>query len=1177
MRIRRLDISGFKSFADRTVIKFGNGITGVVGPNGCGKSNVVDALRWVMGEQRAKHLRGGQMTDVIFNGSTIRGPMGLAEVSVTFENDGHLIPAEYANFSEIQVTRRLYRDGESDYEINQTPCRLRDIHDLFLGTGLGKQGFSIIEQGQVATIIKSKPEDRRRLIEEAAGITKYKARRQAAERKMAATEQNLLRISDVIREVSRRLGSLKRQATKAERYKEYRTEVRDIELHQAVLKYFELTNQLGVEQALLQGEQDQLVGDETKIAVLETQAETARIQLLEDDKRLSAAQARTYELDNQIALLEQRMTHAKEALEVGDTRKVEQQEELAGLKEAIELIRVQRDNLARGAEDLVVEAEDKQGRLAEAEQALEQITARRVVESKDVDELRRTMLEASTRLAGGQSTLTNLDERLADIATQQDQAGAAIQEAQAQHAQAGQQIGALEQGLVEVQQERARTAEQKQTTEQAALQVAQQVSALDEDILARREALTEVTGKLNSLQEIEAALSRSPEGVRQFMQKHGAKLAVHGLLADAIIVDAEHEVMVSAALSDRLSAALVEDEDLILNAIVELRESGEGQGFFALLKDAPKDEPYIRGARPLSLLVKAKPGFEKFVPQLLADVYVLDEGADLRQVWAMARARGVNLCTKDGTVLCADGRARGGSADEADSGLLRQKREIRDLTEKAAQERAVLDELNAQKAERTEQKRTLDEQVQALAQALQDIEQRYMDGTQALNRQKDEVTRLLREVTDRQAQSEKLAEQHGQLTGQREQLLVTIAELEQTKRAADEKLKTAADSQAALDHEIKTKGDEVTRLKVEVAAAVERKENLKQTLAHHEQNETDIQTRIGRLDEQLQSYERDREDIMRTEVESKTRIEELMKERTEVKGTLDVDREKYEKAAETVRALEGEVRGLRAGLDSARKRQNEIALSVREAELSLENLEQRCQSNYGISPTEAIFDYHLAPEPDFNVKDRLAELRKKMDNLGEINLTAIDEYHELEERYDFLKTQSDDLTHALEQLSRAIVKINRTTKKRFKEAFEQINAQFEKVFPRLFKGGKAWLALTDPNDLLQTGVEIYAQPPGKKLQSVALMSGGEQALTAVSLIFAIFLIKPSPFCLLDEVDAPLDESNVSRFNELIKDVSNISQFIVITHNKRTMEAVDQLYGITMEQPGVSKAVSVRVS
>jgi chromosome segregation protein len=1177
MKIKRLEIQGFKSFADRINLKFGEGVTGVVGPNGCGKSNVVDALRWVMGEQSAKHLRGNKMADVIFNGSAARGPMGMAEVSVFFENDGANVPQEYAHYNEIQVTRRLYRDGDSDYEINRTACRLRDVHELFLGTGIGTKAYSIIEQGQVSTLVKARPEDRRRIIEEAAGITKYKARRLAAERKMEATRQNLLRVTDVIMEISRRLGSLKRQANKAERYKSLKAEAREIELHHAALRFLEISTGLEFDREALWNVEEELAGIDAKIAELEARAEAERLELLDEDERLQRAQARLYELDNEIALAEQNKEHATSALEDGVQRRAQTLEEIQGLEEALGMIRSQREALVEGERGLDDEARSHEDRLSEASAQLELFQTRRVARAAEAEGHRAQMLATVSQAAQAEAELARLVERANEL---DERIKWATEEADAET----ERLEKLSEERERLELERYQAAEERAAREIRKGEVSNELDAArrestesEEKLHSAKEKVGQVKSRLESLREISASFDRSPEGVRALMLKAEREPggATVGLFADLFVTPAELETAVESAGRELLQSVVVKTGEDALGAVRWLRETDQGRArvFAQDALHAPAAPVALEGAGRLVDHLEIPDYHRETVRSLLGDVYFTDEASPA--IIARARACGLTLVTKSGEVFDKDGGLRGGSGAEG-TGLLKHKREVRELDEELAVCQSALEAQQAAFDGARLRVQQLESELEQLGQETHRLQLVEMERKQEHARHEDEITRRAKRRDELNAESREKQLEAETVAGDRATREEILEKATARRTETETAVKSAEEELASLDADAGVAAEKVTSLKVEVAAHKERRENLKQSLEHHARNEDDVRARVERLRELVTELESKKGELEGTITESDGKIGTLLTERVDLKERLEGERKAYDEAMQAVRQLEGEARAARQASDGMRKGQNQREVRIRERELEMDALVDRTISAHRVRPEEILFDYHLLAPPTQRDLENLDELKRKIANMGEINLTAIDEYNELSERHGFLKSQSDDLTHALSQLEKAIIKINRTTKKRFLEAFEKINDHFQKVFPRLFRGGKAWLAMTDPNDLLATGVEIYAQPPGKKLQSVALMSGGEQALTAVSLIFGIFLLKPSPFCLLDEVDAPLDEANVGRFNDMIKDVSKISQFIVITHNKKTMEQADQLYGITMEEPGISKMVNVQM-
>ncbi len=1182
MKIQRLDIQGFKSFADRTSIRFGTGITGVVGPNGCGKSNIVDAIRWAMGEQSARMLRGGSMQDVIFNGSDVRGPMGMAEVTLAFANDGKGVPPEYAHIDEIQVTRRLYRDGESEYEINKTPCRLKDVHDLFLGTGVGSKAYSIINQGQVSEIMRVKPEERRRVIEEAAGITKYKARKEQATRKMEATRQNLQRIDDVTKELGKRLGSLRRQAKKAEKYKELKSQVREIELHLATLRFFELTNAMNFDRARYAELNDGMKGELERHAGVEAVIDDMRRALLDEERVLNEKQGRLYEVEAGLKLNQQAAEHAQKSYEQSKKRDEDAAVDVERLREQRAMLEGIRQELEQTQRDLFSEAKDDAGALDTAVADLEAHKSKRGDEAKAVESLRKSVIETSTMAAKLGSDVHNLRVSLDDMQKRKEVVGQERAPLLDEIARLSEAVTLHDAERVTVEGDKVAAEEERKA---ASEQIAEQKKALHQAQRAVDDARADLNKKrsrLTSLEEIHARYEQSPESVRALLKRGGPLEGKGKLLVDLFEAQAEYEGTIEAGLGARLQAVVVDGDDDAAAAIDFLRE-GKAKGRAELIVDSAQPEvstATIEGAVRALDVVKIGKKAAPAAKVILSRLFLVDDAAAATKVWAEARKAGGTVVTKAGDVFGVDGVVRGGVADKEGQGVLRQKREMRELADEVAAKDAALIDLQKAVDDKTASLSALDETLQRASERAQAASLRLVEVKGAWKRASDEAQKTQLRADKLAQDEERLSTSLTKSAVEIEEKTVKLRDAEGSRAAMDAELQQRGAALVELDQTIAAKQDVVTTMKVRAASIAERTENLKKNLTQQEAQAKDIAERLGRLQKQIEDGHVEREALTKQETEARAQLAVLADERVAVKASLEELRLAWEKKSEDLRVKEHEARASRAALDTAREKHAHLQVAIRERELELDALVDRTIERHRTTPLEVLTDYHLRPLPSEDalreMDERIVELERQIDGLGAINLTAIEECKEIEKRHDFLRTQADDLTHALNQLEKAIIKINRTTKKRFQETFEGINERFTQVFPRLFRGGKAWLALTDPNDMLTTGVEIYAQPPGKKLGSVALMSGGEQALTAVSLIFAIFLLKPSPFCLLDEVDAPLDEANVGRFNDMVKDVSSLSQFIVITHNKKTMEVADQLYGITMEEPGISKTVNVRI-
>ncbi|MCC6746578.1 MAG: chromosome segregation protein SMC [Deltaproteobacteria bacterium] len=1209
MRIKRLDLCGFKSFCDKAVLDLRQPVSGVVGPNGCGKSNIVDALRWAMGEQSARHLRGKSMEDVIFNGSDSRGPSGMAEISITFENDGR-VPAEYLSYSEITITRRLYRDGTSEYEINKLPVRLRDITNLFLGTGVGTKAYSIIEQGRIGLIVSAKPEDRRYYLEEAAGITKYRRRKEAAERKMDATRQNLLRVTDVLEEIGKRLGTLRRQAKKAERYKQYKAEMRDIELWNASHRLLELVAAGKVVEAAtaeLSGQREEV---QTGLDRHELELEGARATSADEERKVSAVQEELYQVDHRMTLNQnalQFQSHEATELERRATEARDEVEQLGRqLAEAESQLQVARGQTA-----------EAEGRRAEIEhelrgrQAVQSELRAELQEVEQVVEAERQSLGGAERAAArSEANLRALGQRRRDLAERserrREEGERLVERVTSLKAAAEELEGQLVELRVAMQELEERRGQLKARLSELSGQAEHGETALE----VLRTELHRRRSRLNSLEEIAARYEGFGRGTRAIMQRlNGSahKRGVLGLVADVMEAPSAYETALEAVLGQRLGTIIVDDEHVGLEAIEYLKSSAEGRSSFiarfgrkglGLLDAAPVGfvwdpnegreawaeagaggavstaaAPGVHGA--MMSLIQCRGDYRGVAERLLGDVVVVEDLPQALAVWD--RIDRQTLVTLEGEILSPDGTVTGGSADAELSGVLRQKREIKELSD-------IIRDLEQEYGRALDQHVAVKSEMAALEHLLT---QATKDGHQGdkdiLTREKD-VGRLASEVRTLLTRRQDLDEELGQLGRD----LESTEDEELSLR--DEVDRAHAQGRLASDMLHLLRGER-TRLLALVDHATHAVTDAKVSLAHAESLCQSSSRAAHALDEQCQDR---RERIVRLEEgaaqgvaraaelrESAARIEVELKELSERRAvcqeSLAEGRQRHEACLARVGEVELELKQLRHQASELSAELAKQQLRASEVGMLMGHLTEQVWERYRVPLRAVAGDYHLRPLVTEAELQRIDELRQVIDRMGEINLTAIEEYEELNGRYEFLSTHQKDLDGALNQLQRAIQKINRTCRVRFKETFDAVNERFQVVFPRLFNGGRAKLVLTDEQDPLQAGVEIIAQPPGKKLGSIDMMSGGEKALTAVSMIFAMFLVKPTPFCLLDEVDAPLDEANVIRFKDLVREMSETSQFIIITHNRRTMEIADRLYGVTMEEPGASKLVSVNLS
>jgi chromosome segregation protein len=1193
MRIKRLDIVGFKSFMDRVVVAFDDGVTGVVGPNGCGKSNVADAIRWVLGEQSARQLRGRSMEDVIFNGSETKPPLSMAEVMLTFVNDRPSeLPAAFQGFGEITVGRRLFRTGESEYLVNGVSARLLDVNDIFFGSGVGRTAYSIIEQGRIGQIVSARPEDRRAIIEEAAGITKYKKRREAAERKLEATQQNLQRVGDIVQELGKQLESLNRQARRAEKYKALKAEIRELELRASAARYLELTaTRRAAEErhAALQAEAGELAA---RIAELEAATEADRGRLADGEARLQALTAREHELDGAARVNEVSADAAARELEQIAERTRAQADEVEALKEQAEALVREREELERQRDELQGLAGADDGRLAEADAALRALALEQGQLQGELDRVRGEGSGALSRSAAARTQLAQIERQRLDLKARHGRNRA---EADDLAHRAGNLDGSRTQHvekLGQTRQLRLRLEEQRGAQEELLERTRSEFIQNEAKLITLREELAEKRSRLHSLLEIVRNYEGYGRGVRSLMTRAGQAEArdkgIFGLVADVFSAPADYETAVEAVLGERLQYVIVESHSQGVEAIDYLKSAAEGRASLIPMarlreaEDAAAEAPAPDRGHPGFVaacldVVTFDPSYEKVARFLLGDALIVRDLPSALEIW-QSSARKRTLVTLDGEVLDPWGVVTGGPLEGEGHGALQRRREVSELEE-------IVRAFEAEFALAQERHRTLQARLLQLEAALKSLDKDGHEKELALRDQEKDLARLGEEL-------ERVAARMGQLEAERSQLEEALAGLSREEEEQRLGAATAEADQSRVEErtrqvsgrieELKGRGDqlggEVLNLKVKVAADAERREAIGTQLRRLDETRREVDDRRARLFATL-SEQNARAGELRGRVEG-TRLDlgRLEADLAQVRASLGDARGAHEQVAVASRARELEVRELRRRAEETAHASSEASLTSREQALALTHLEEQTRERCAVELKWEIARFHLEKPPGDAERERLDELKAQADRMGAINLTAIEEYDELAGRHAFLSEQRKDLEASIADLKAAITKINRASRERFRETFDRVNEKFQQVFPRLFAGGRAGLVLTqDGTGETEGGVEIFAQPPGKRLQSVNLLSGGEKALTAVSLIFAIFLIKPTPFCLLDEVDAPLDDANVGRYNELVREMSSGSQFILITHNKRTMEMVDTLYGVTMEEPGVSKLVSVRLS
>jgi chromosome segregation protein len=1179
MRIKRLEVQGFKSFCDRSVLTFNQPITGVVGPNGCGKSNIVDAIRWCMGEQSAKHLRGKSMDDVIFAGSDSRGPLGMCEVTLVFENDGR-VPLEYLAYSEIAVTRKLYRDGTSEYFLNKTPCRLRDITEFFLGTGVGAKAYSIIEQGRVGMIVTSKPEDRRALIEEAAGISKYKLKKKAAEKKMDSTRQNLLRVSDVVAEIEKQLGSLRRQAQKAERYKQYKAELRDIDLWSASQRWLGLVAEDRVAADAQATAQEAREATQGKLVTREADIEAARLELAAEAEALGELQQGLYELDNRIKLGEAEADHATREAQGLEERALEARDEIERLMAQADADAAEAERVKAELQIATEAASGSDETLRGREEALRAVKDELAALQARVEAARAEVTTCKQQIVAFEGTQRAAGRRRDDLYTRvlrlgEDEARNTQRRGELEHniAKNGRELDGLKQLKLDL-------ADQKQRTEARVGELKEMLSGGGKALEALTQELHKRRSRRHSLDELHAKYEGFARGTRAVMQHKETRWGIRDLFADAVDAPAELDVAVEAVLGERMGAVLVESQEVGVDVITQLKEKAEGRATFIPInrfdgKDVAGFEPG-EGVKGRFLdLVRFGEDYKGVAETLFGDVLVVDDLLTALDRWRAGDKR--SYVTLDGELLDAQGIVTGGSREAAGAGILAQKREIRELD-------GIIAELESRHNDAQFQHQQLKNELGTLQAALETMRKEAHQGEMQiltlekdLARDREELSRLIARLNQLGDEKLELERQQEEAAREAEEATVALGAARERLIALEDQLSSLGHDSLKLYEQLEAAQEAVTRLKVEVGQAQEKKSSLEKQLFRLTADGDEKRARRVRLEESIRTGEARATELREKVTQTREELLRSAEERARAAEELALKRTAHDERRGQLTQAEGELKGIRGVLDGHAAEVTRLEVKRHDLNAARAHLEEAIGERYRVELWTQVHDHHLRPLAGDAEDKRAKELRDLIDRMGEINLNAIEEYNELEQRFTFLSGQKSDLEKALAQLEEAIAKINRTSKKRFREVFDLVNLKFQEVFPRCFKGGQARLVLTDEENLLESGIEIVAQPPGKKNATVEVLSGGEKAMTAVALIFAIFLIKPSPFCLLDEVDAPLDEANVGRYNDLIREMTDRSQFIVITHNKRTMTIADTLYGVTMEEPGISKLVSVNLS
>ncbi len=1223
MYLKSLEMLGFKSFAEAR-IQFPEGVTAVVGPNGSGKSNVVDAILWVLGEQSTKTLRSERMEDVIFNGTEVRKPLGMAEVSLVIGGLDNVklegvtgLPAQLGEYQELMITRRLYRNGDSEYLINKAPCRLKDVRSLLLDTRAGTKGHTVIAQGQIDHILNASPQDRRELIEETAGIVRYKKQKAEALRKLDATQQNLLRVRDIVAEVKKQLNSLERQARQARSYQTLHQEAKTLEIELLTREYRALrATLLGIEEELheLDGQESAHAAEQSR---MHAELEHARLTVLTAGETIAA-------IREELSAVEQQQGQALTAAEVErnrgqlyDEQRTQGTQELDRLALEEERARADIERLRETIATLESELTERETLLRDLDDQMNALLRQRTAAVAEEERGRRDVLNLAVLVANTEQAVAQLSARLSEAATRGERLARERSEFEAQRAAAVDKELSLQRESGEASRLAVTLRERQQEVHAEAEQVAAGLTELDAVVLRQSEELAAVDSHLRAVQ----SMVREEMGYGRRGEDEATSLkaceGVNEALAEWLVVPSGMERAVESFLGERVRGWFVEGPAAASRAIAFLREKELGRGTF--LPQHPRwsgkpqagdwwaalaGQPGVLG-RAVDLIEADGPRIPSrdYLFDRVVFVETLEDAVRLwdRQTWSAPD--GPILVALTGEIVDAAGIVTGGQAN-SEGGLLQRRREAmelearrRDLVGAVEEGKRRRDELTARAQSLRDDERRLADELRAaemqdlslrkdhvgLQQLLADLERRAEDVGAEIQKGIAESQRVEQERASTQAQLEQWIRETSGQEANLASVRGRLEQIEQETRALQERLTEARMSAESMRTTGQHHESDLARLLQEAETAAARRRDL---IQHVETLSTSIEQ--SRLERERQ------EGLCRQLGEEALRVKARLVEAQERQAQDMAVAHGLEQSLEDVRRLLSAVRDARMAVE-VRRAEVRMQLGTVEGTLTgtyqvdvlaltlRENGRTELEQEPAVEPVAETEG--AVSRPDAELKEQLQKIRERLDRMGPINLAAINEHQELEERYRFLSSQEQDLSASITSLKEIIQRINRTTKEMFVETFAELQGKFGEVFTKFFPGGRAELILVDEpveegaegNGSQEPGVDIVAQPPGKRLKSITMLSGGEKTLTAMALLFASFLIRPTPFCILDEIDAPLDEENIGRFTEVLCELARSAQFLVITHNKRTMSIADSLFGVTMEEPGISKLVSVRLA
>ena len=1183
MRLEKVILNGFKSFADKTEFVFDSPITAIVGPNGCGKSNVVDAVKWVLGEQSVKSLRSGHMADVIFSGSTSRKPMGAAEVSLIMSNSdsigARLLPIEA---DEVQITRKIYKSGESEYRINNKICRLKDIRELFMDTGVNAKAYSILEQGQIEYLVSASKTDRRFIFEEAAGISKYKAHKKEALRKLERTEQNLLRLADILSEVGQRLRSVKYQAGKARNYLQYTQRLKELQVNYSLVEFAKYQTQISEKQEALGQLTDQYEALSAEVAKKDTLLSKLGEEIIETEHKLSSA-------GNSLVSVQSKIEQKLQRIDFLRTRVTELQERKQSAAEKIEKLREQlnifEENTARyKTESASCEKmlEEKNRDIKQVQAAIQKVNAECTSLEAQLEDEKSGIIDIVRRTAQLHNEVQSISVYRNNLSSQKDRlAGRAetsraeLEELLTEKAQHSARLDDIEKVMSDLNS----SLESKRNNSE---QLDESLAEDNKRLANSKEARSALNSELTILTDMEKRCEGLKPSVKSILRNRSLENNrfdyVEGMLADIIEANVEYANAVEAALEGQTDSLVTNSTSRMLADSEQIQALDGRVNFICLDKIGPfvdsndfSSFEYVKGR--LVEFVKFDNKYAPLAWKLLGKTLVVDslkEAAELTELVT----NGYKCVTLKGEFVSTDGVIKLGPLGKA-TGLISRKSRLRQLQDTIAHITSDIEAIESQIEKNNQTKIHLDKLCKELRTAVYEANTEQMQVKSKLSVIEQNIKRLKDEEPLIASEIDLLAEQIAQSVQKEYDSKQKLHELEVVNNQRTERIEELQTKHTEQKQQQQALSDKLTDLKIALGQITEQSKALEQAIFSLDSQVQENRTAAVAAEKETASCAEQLTDAQRDILNCEASVSELFVEKEKNQQSSRLLQQEVQRLFEEKQQTEESIRIKRAEKSQAEEKTNQLKIELSQLEVRQQDLVERVRDELQIELAEAYKDYTDQQVDWEGIREEITELRGKIERLGNVNVDAIEEQEALESRHEFLSTQVQDLNSSRAQLQQLINRLNKKSREKFQQTFEEIRGHFQEIFRKLFGGGKADVILEDAEDILDAGIEVIARPPGKETRSISLLSGGEKSMTALALLFAVFKAKPSPFCFLDEVDAALDEANNERFNMLVREFQKDSQFIIITHAKRTMSIADVLFGITMQIRGVSKKISVR--